>query len=156
MERHRGNEAPFGDPPQQGRRLIGRRAELGAEVIGRPGHGQVQADGDFGSGVDPGGQKLLEFAPAIDRIGPHTEFLCQADLCSRADRVVVVKRGTGRDRADRPHLGRRGDIERRETRRHKVLEHLERVVGLDRIGHQPGKTRLKAFRGPVQNIRREE
>ncbi len=139
VEGQRGDVAARRDLAQQLGRELRRGAELGAEIIGRAAHRQLEARRDLAAlGGHPGDQ-LGELAGAVHRPGADAGRDRVVDLGQAADRVVVVARRPRREAADQVDLERRGHVEAPDAGGDEVLEHHLGRVRLDGIGHEAGK-----------------
>ncbi|MPL75544.1 hypothetical protein SDC9_21368 [bioreactor metagenome] len=155
MEGERGDEPCLGCPLQQFGRGLGRRAELGAEMIGRARDRQLEAHRDLGALGRHHLDQLLELGNGIDRPGLHPGLHRMGDLGPRAHRVVVMQRRPRGETAHEVDLERRGNIEAAHAGGHEVLDHHLVGVRLDGIGHDTRKAADEAPRARLQRGGRE-
>ena len=151
MEGHRGREPCRLHRLQERHGRIRTDTEFRPEIISRPGDRQFQANRHLGTRRDQTGE-LGKLSGIVDRIGRDAEPHRRGNLGPRAHRIVVMERRPGRDRPHRRHFVGRGHVKRGDPGGDKVFQNRTAVIGLDRIGHQTGETRLKPARGGLQNF----
>ena len=155
MEGQRGDIAVRGHDLQQIDRLVHRRAELGAEVVGGPCDRQLEADRDFRARRHDLDQ-FLQLRMAVHGIGGHAHRHGIGDLMPGADGVVVMHGGARREARNHLDLHRRGDVKALDPGGDEVLDHHLVRVRLDRIGHKARKAVDEAARRGLQDRGREE